>query len=248
MHILPVTSDPLPDWTFQSDPSVTEELAQQFVTRALERRADFLAADLRRRSAEELLPAAANLLRPQLDVNLSSGYSGLIEGTNFAKPLASPFRNIKGMDAIVSLNYSFAPRNNFARGQLAQATASFQQAKLRHFDLSRAIASGVITAMTTLASSVARLRKARESVQAYQTALQGEQEKFRLGLGSLVDVLTLEDRLTGSLSAELQAHADYAIALENLRFATGTIVEPNSRVHQLDRTVFLTPPFQWGER
>ena len=36
-------------------------------------------------------------------------------------------------------------------------------------------------------------------------ALDEEREKYRLGFGSLVDILTIEDRLTASLAVEVRA-------------------------------------------
>jgi len=41
-----------------------------------------------------------------------------------------------------------------------------------------------------------QLQRAREAVASSQVALEGEREKYRLGVGQLVDVLTMEDRLT----------------------------------------------------
>src|SRR4029079_18867918 len=91
---------------------------------------------------------------------------------------------------------------------------SSHQAMLRQCALARNIASAEVTAMSSLVTNVARLKQAREAVRTYRLAVNGEQEKFRLGLGSLVDVLTIEDRLTGALSQELAAQVDYAVDIE----------------------------------
>jgi outer membrane protein TolC len=178
-------------------------------------------------------------------VSVGVGYNGLLEGPQFYRSFGAVFFNL-GSNMIASVNYSFAPRNDVAQGQLAQAEASIRQTVLTRADVARNIASSVVTAMTTLVNSIAGLRKAREAVAYYRLALNDQQEKFRLGLGSLVDVLTMEDRLTSALTGELSAQLSYATALENLRFATGTVINPVARVHTLNRDTFLRAPFEWG--
>jgi len=115
---------------------------------------------------------------------------------------------------------------------------------LNETELERNIASNVVTAITTLSNSIAALQKAREAVSYYRIALDQEQERFRLGLNSLVDVLTLEDRLTSALSQGVSAQLNYAVAIANLGLATGTIVDPNERTHTVDMNKFTQPPIQ----
>jgi len=76
----------------------------------------------------------------------------------------------------------------------------------------------------------------------FQTSLDNEREKYRLGVGSLVEVLTVEDRLTGVLVAQVQAELSYAVALARLRHGTGTIVEPDKAAQKVDPAVFLGFP------
>ena len=80
-----------------------------------------------------------------------------------------------------------------------------------------------------------------ESVRQFHTALDNERAKYRLGVGSLIDVLTVEDRLTGVLTSQVQAELLYAIAIARLRQATGTIVEPHDTTQNIDPAVFLRP-------
>lgn len=240
-----IPTDELPDWPHDSPPSITPQLVDQFVGEALRRRADLLAVRDRQHSAEILVPAARNQLKPVVNLTVNSGYAGLWEGRNFAKIAGSAFYKVKGPDAYAQITYRFPVQNNVAAGQLIQAEASYQQAALQQSDLARQISSNVITAMTSLSNNVARLKMAREAVRYYQLALDGENEKFRRGFGSLVDVLTMEDRLTGALSQQLAAQVDFATAIENLRFSTGTFLNPDEQTHVLERGTFVTPPFDW---
>jgi len=243
--VLPKAADPLPDWSAKSDPELTSELIHNFVERALKDRADLIAANFRAQAARQLLPAARNQMLHQLNVSLSAGYNGLREGTDFGQSFTSTFNNVKGMNIIASVNWAFPVRNDAATGQFTQARAAAEQAQLTEADLMRNVASNVVTSMSTLAYDVTGLRKAREAVAYYRLALNDELDKFHLGLNSLVDVLTMEDRLTSALTTEVSAQLSYAVALENLRFATGTVIDANTPVHNLDKNTFLRPPFEW---
>jgi outer membrane protein TolC len=243
----PLTTDAMPDWTAPDPPAVNPQLLQAFIDRALDRRADLLAAGERQRSTEALLPAARNQLRPQLDMSLSLGYQGLLEGKNYFRIFGSPFQNVGGPTAIAGLRYSFPPKNNVALGVLAQTEASAQQARVLRGNVSRTIASNVQTSMISVTEAVIRVRIAREAVNAAQRGLDGEREKFRLGINSVVDLLTVEDRLTTALRTENAAQLDYALAVVNLRYATGTLIDPRASAHTIDRNVFSTPPFDWGK-
>lgn len=242
--MMPLTTDALPDWNGPA-PSITPALMQSFVSKALARRADLMADEKRIQAAEALLPAARNQLRRQLDVSLSAGYSGLLENQNIFATFGAPFRNPAGPNATASIRYSFPRENSAARGALIEAEASHRQTLLTRANTERTIASNVATAMTALVKSIARLQEDREAVKYYQLALTGEQDKYHLGIGSLVDVLTIEDRLTLATSDEVSAQLDYAVAVENLRFATGTVIDPNAQTHTLERRIFVTPPFDW---
>jgi outer membrane protein TolC len=213
----------------------------------LENRPDVIATKLRRKSAEQILPAARNQLRPQLNLIVNAGYSGILEGNGFGRPFSTLFNNV-GLNTYATLNFTFPPRNDVAIGQLAQAQAAYQQSTLNETDLERNIASNVVTAVTTLSNSIAALQKAREAVTYYRIALDQEQERFRLGLNSLVDVLTMEDRLTSALSQGVSAQLNYAVAIANLCLATGTIVDPNERTHTVDKDKFTSPPIQTDRR
>ena len=240
--VLPEPKDPLPDWPVTSIPKVTPQLTEQFVQQAMKARPDLIAAKLRQQAAAQLLPAARNQLLPQLNLTLNTGYNGLTEGTGFGKAFVAPFKNAQGLNASGAINFTFPPRNDVALGQFAQTEASYQQQSLLVGDLARNISSNVITALSALSNSIAALRKAKDGVAYSRVALDDEQEKFRLGISQLVNVLTLEDRLTNALLQELSARLNYALAIENLRLATGTVIDSNLLVHKIDEDIFTQPP------
>jgi outer membrane protein TolC len=235
-------SDALPNGQNTVAPASDPAAIQSYIAVALSRRADVLAARKRIESTEVLRTAARNLIRPQVDLQLSSGYSGLREGRGIHRYLTIPLQGLNGPDAAAGISYSFPPSNNVARGQLAQVEAGLRQAQLRVQDTSRNVSAAVVVATQGVVNALDRLGKARESVEYYQNALDGEREKFRIGVGSLVDILTIEDRLTGALNSLVQAELSYATVLARFRLATGTLIAPDQAVQSVDGSIFLTLP------
>jgi outer membrane protein TolC len=242
MADIPLPSDDFPDVTTLIPPSTGPSSLQHYIRQALERRADYLSAIRRKDSTQVLAGAAKNQVLPQWDLIMSAGYAGLQEGVRPDRFFYSPFTRVGGADLAGGIRYSFPMRNNFAQGQLAQTVARVQQADLRITDLSRNIASGVVVSLNAVANAVVRSQNAQSTVAAFQTALQGERDKLRLGIGSLVDILTVEDRLTGALGSEVNAILAYTSSVAQLRFATGTLIDPGQVVQTVDRDTLVTPP------
>lgn len=205
-------------------------------------RADILAARLRAESNGALQTAAQNQVKPQLDVTGGVGYSGLSEGAGFVRLPASIGGSPRGADLTVGLAYSFPPANNAAKGKLTSAVATSRQSQLVLIETQRVASTAAVVAANATQKTQFQLEQARQSVMFYQAALDSEREKYRLGRSSLVDVLTLEDRLTVSVGEEVRARLAYAESLVNLRQATGTIVPAGQLVQRIDPALFATLP------
>lgn len=215
---------------------------QEFYNLALAGRADYLAAKKREAEEKTLLVPARNGVLPQLNLSLSSGYSSLDEGVGISSFFAAPGRAPRGPDVGVGVTYQFPPSNNAAFGALMLAQSNLRQAELRTLQTSESIMAAVATALGGVRNAALQKQRAQEAVAASQSALEGEREKYRLGAGQLVDVLTMEDRLTVAQQAEVNAGLGYALALAELRFATGSIIAPDQTVQSVDRDVFFNVP------
>jgi len=241
---LPPPADDFPDGINQPPPALSPERVRSLIALALTRRADYLAAEKTREAAEVIRRSAGDRLRPQLDLTISGGYSTLREGRRPDEFFASPFSRMKGPNAVVGFHYEMPPSNNLARGEVAEAEASYQQSVLLKTDRARVIANGVVNARTAIVTAVNRLNRANEAVTAYQAALEGERDKLRLGVGSIIDILTIEGRLTEALLDFVSAQQSYAQSLVQLRYAAGLLVEPGQTTQSFERDVFFQPPPQ----
>ena len=225
--------------TIANDP----EAIQEYATQSLNNRSDYLASRERIAEAQAQLTAARNDTRPQLDLNFRTGYLGLAEGRTANQLLSSPFSGIKGMDTTAGITYSFATQNQVALGEARQAEATLHQARLRSSEIVRSMNFALKVAIDGVLNAKERVVRASDSVKSFEAALSGEQEKYRLGSGSVVNILSVEDRLTNALANQLQAQLAFALALTQLRLASGTLAPGNEPVRSVDSNLFRTMPF-----
>lgn len=222
------------------------ECKQYYVEQALQQRADYLSSERRVSEADVLLNASRNRLLPQVNISLAAGYSGLQEGRQISAFFTAAVTRIPGPTATAGITYSFPNGNHFARGQLLQSQGTSIKAAMESRELARVVTSEVVVALEALRSGIQRARKAHESVQSFQAALLGEREKYAGGIGSIVDILSMEDRLTAALIDQVQSELSYAVALTQFRFATGTLIQARQPLQNLHADTFVTFPFVCG--
>lgn len=240
MAALPVPSDPFPDGPGPVPPSGEPGALQVLVDLALTRRGDYLAAESNRAAADVLRQVAANRVRAQLDVTVSGGYSSLQAGRGTGDFLGSLFTQVSGPDALLALRWARPLANNTARGEMAQAEATYQQAVWLRTERARVIATEVANAVSALRNGAGRLARAIEATTGFRAALEGESDKLRLGVGSLTDLLTVEGRLTEALLDLVSAQQAYAAGLVQLRYATGTLIDVGD-IRVPSRDTFFRP-------
>jgi outer membrane protein TolC len=236
-------SEDFPPGGTQEPPSGTLSSVEYFLQQGLTGRGDYLASEKRSVEARTLVTAAKNAVLPQVNLTFSGGYAGLQEGRAVGSFLASSGSSIPGPIASGGINYTFPAGNHVARGQLKQARASEIQAEQQSQNLARTISSQISVAVQAVRNSLLQLKEADQAVLSFRAALEGEREKYRTGFGSIVDVLTTEDRLNSALNDQIQAQVSYALALVQFRLATGTLVEPGRSQLTLPPQIFSTLPF-----
>ena len=210
---LPAPADVFPEAEQEALPGESE--IQGFVELALEHRADLLAYRKREESAGIMLTAARKNRNPQLDFILKTGYLQLDE---------KGFGDTPGSDVLGAMQFQFPFMNNSLRGLLVQRENIYQQLYFQTLDLERNIRSNVVVAFGFLKRSVAEVENARKAVESYQKAVVNEKTKLDMGMSTVTDVVTLEDRLRNALLSEVSSQLNYANALLKLRYETGTLL------------------------
>ncbi len=240
---LPGPANDFPDGENQQLPSDDFADLQYYLDQALQRRADYLASERRAAGKEILLKAAANSLLPQINLNFSGGYAGLQGGRQVTDFFSSAAAGVQGPNATAGIYYTFSGRNQAARGALRQVQGQMRQAELQSGELHRNISASIVVAVRGVRNAILRLRKARESVESFAAALSGERLKYSGGIGSILNILTVEDKLTAAMTDQIQAQLAYALALTQFRFVTGTFVARNRATTVLESGALLTLPF-----
>lgn len=225
---LPLPSDGFPIVPAAAAPGAAEQ--DRFVTAALGRRADLLAARERRSAAEILRRAGDNALKPQLDVIVTPSYTGLVEGNDAGSFFSPLYRNVPGASAELGINLTWPTANSLARGQLAQLEAAREQSVLLEDLVARQVAADVPVALDAVARHAQQLERASEAVRLFERAVINEEKKLRAGTSTLIDLITQRDRLTSARQAEVSAQLSLAVALLQLRFETGTLVSDTGDV------------------
>ena len=222
-------------------PPLDEQTVDCLVQAALRNRADLQALRLRVQAAQVRATAARDRQRPRVDARVSVGYTGVRDGLGVDRYLGSLLEGQRGGDVQVGIRYA-PQRPSLAAGEILETQAAVREAELRVDDLDRSIRASVVAAASAVRNGAARWRSASASVAAFERALDGQREKLRLGMASIVEVLTVEDRLTNALVRFVDAQLAYPKAVIDLRFATGTILRPEQAADPFDLTVFFEAP------
>lgn len=196
---------------------------------ARENRKDITANQLSQEALNLRLRLANNNRKPQLDLLGVLKYGGASMGNNLSDSWAA-FTNSEGRDVgfELGLQFNFPVNNNRAQGTYAQRKAMLMDQELYTENLSRNIDLNVAIATTNLENTTEILRNAKTSLDYYQQVYENEQVKFQNGLSTLLNLIIFQERLTFAQLEYLQARQQFALAIVNLRFETGTLYAQKS--------------------
>ena len=240
----PLPSEPLLD---VDDADLNKiPIAQGLIDIGLERRADLIALKKEQESTNVLMVGAQKNLKPQLDFDLDVGYIGLTEDVRRQRNTRQYASAINSREAGLNFTAMFSLEwpvmNDFRRGTYLRRRALNERAIIDTNNLTRQIVSNIVVAMSDVIQSAAELKKAHESVLVYQTAVQKERLKLKLGESTIIDLIDVDDRLTTAMETEVSARLSYAKALVQLRFETGTILSPDLKNISVSMKELTTVP------
>jgi outer membrane protein TolC len=206
---------------------------------ALSSRADLASSRQKEASADAILVGAEDALKKKLDVQASLGYAGLSEGAAFWNYLTPMFNRPTGPNFTIGVNWTFSRENNAAIGRMVRSRSQLTQSRIQTGDLERTIQSNVAVAYDAVQHSIDKLAAARDSAALYRSAVQDQADLARLGVTTIIDLINTEDRLTNAQLDELVALQAYALALTQLRYQTGSLLNAQNDV---DLTTLTTLP------
>lgn len=216
-------------WSQAMDAPAQLELVTQ-------RRDDLRALQQRLQAAQALLDAQRDNLRPQVDLNVGVGLTGLAEGRSPASPLASLGGSL-GPTALLMLSYTLPVGNRAQEGELVQRIAVRDQLASELQALEDSVALGLATQSRQLRDSIMQLTSAREQAEIQQRVRDNELRRYRAGLSTAFDLLSSEERLTQdqlSVVTELQRLAQL---FASARLESGLVLQNGD-----EPDVVLVPP------
>jgi outer membrane protein TolC len=86
-----------------------------------------------------------------------------------------------------------------------------------------------------------QLKQADAAVKSYAVGLANERTKRRLGLSTLIDILSVEDRYNNALLSAVQARQAYASAIAQFRFEAGMLLTREGDSYIARIAELLTP-------
>jgi outer membrane protein TolC len=207
---------------------------------AMENRADRLASLKAQLSSKILVDAARINLKPNVGLQVRTSYAGNTQDSQYEAYWRAFDREVgPSVSAALSLNWPL--ENNAARGQFEQSSSFYNQSLIQTDQLSRSIISSVVVDLSALQRGRDQIDKAQLSANDFEKALETEREKLKLGNSTLINVIETEQNLTNALLQVISARQQYAVAVAQLRFDTGTLM-PHASRSVFSREDFVTLP------
>lgn len=214
-----------------------------FLEIAQNNRKDILASKKSQEASELKLNLLKNHKKPQLDLTGFVSYGGVNMGNGFNNAL-STFSRRQGRSVFygLSLNFALPISNNLAKGHYIQNEVVLEDQQILNKNLQRNIDLNVSIALNNLKNSIQVLEKAQEALNFYKKVYNNEQIKFKNGLTILLNLIQFQERLTFAELECLQAHQQFASAIINLRYETGTLLANKNGLPEISKDLFYTIP------
>ncbi len=188
-----------------------------------------LSADRKLKLAADILAEAARVdLRRQTDLSFAAGYAQLHEGGNIgalSDAWLGAFSGwVVGPSVRLAINVNWPFQNNVAIGRLTQARAMAMSSEITAANLKRTIGGNTTRLVGSLLKAARSLAEAEQAIDYYSKSLQAEEEKFKAGESTAVDLTLTEESLTSQRLSLVTFKQTVASLLSQLRYETGTLV------------------------
>lgn len=217
---LPIESGTLLVPATQPNPLGLELDAKRLAEDAVANRMELLEIELQLASDETDIALARNAALPLFAVEYR--YEPIGRGSTFGRSVGN-MGDFEEDPYTIGLRGEIPLGNEAARNRVAQAILTRVQRLSSKENRKQVIQAEVLNALDRLHTAWQRILAARlETVLAART-YQAEQRQFDVGVRTSQDVLDASTRLTDAQSREVNALAQWQIAMVDIAFATGTL-------------------------
>jgi len=193
---------------------IHEELGMKF-------RPDLIQARLSLKKGDLDLARTKNGLLPKLDFFITLGKTSYAASFGGAYPdLSSPYYQVNA-----GLNFAMPVPNRTGSAQLARARYSQKQQNLAVKNMEKLVQLDIRSAHIEVLRSRQQIQATRVTRELQEKKLAAELEKFRVGKSTNYLVLQAQRDFTTSLLTEARSMVAYLIALVDLYYCEGTLLE-----------------------
>ena len=216
-----------------------------WVKKALKNRGGYQGLKKRLESGEVNLAMAERNNAPQLDLNLSVGYNGIMESAGADVYFTPFYSNIPGVSYNAGIVFSLPVGLKQARGQVRSALASKESLEQSVRQLELNIQQAVTSAYTEVVSYAEAVKQFKEAVASNAQALENEYIKLKLGTTTVVNLIQVQQN-----DANLRSNLNSYLGILNssiikFRYQTGTLVKGEGTNWSIDPAeIFSMPPLE----
>jgi TolC family type I secretion outer membrane protein len=207
---VPYDVAPLPE---DLAPRPTGETVEALIGRALGGRPDVEAA------RAQALAAASDVARERAGLRPRLSFQAGLNTAFYGSSLANPGGLYSG--ALV-LSYPLFDAGGRA-SRVRQSEADLEASRAHVVDLEQQATLQVWTDYADLRTAAQRIETSRTLLQNAQESERATSERYRAGVGSILDLLTAQSALASARAQEVQARADWLLALAQIAHDTGSL-------------------------
>lgn len=206
---------------------------------ALARRQDYRSAELQMKSGQVMEAKYRRDILP--DVNLIAGVTQT--GFDLDNSLSDAFDTASDGESAIKAGIQMALpwKNDTARGQLRSQLGQTRKLRLAFLSTQENIASDIDDTVNALFYAVEILKSQELAEKQYLAATDAEYQKFKIGLSSILDIINVSNSLTTSRGNTVNARANLATVITQLRYSTGTLLNDNRNEKKLLFEDLTTP-------
>ncbi|MBF0272354.1 MAG: TolC family protein [Magnetococcales bacterium] len=193
-------------------------------------RSDLLAAKLTEEQSNVLLTKAKKDLLPNLVVDATGGVmGGNVDGSTLSNAMDGFTDNVVSPNWKVGVTFEYPFGNDAAQGMVTQRNMAVMRDSMLLEEKNRTVQMSVKKSLNDLKHSIPSVDLAKKSIKNYWPSVEGSLEKYNAQrqnapLSTLMDLLSLEEKLKDALTKHIEAKSSLAKSLVDVRFATGTLL------------------------
>jgi outer membrane protein TolC len=176
---------------------------------------------LQKKAADIDVKVAKNLTLPQVDISVSGA---LLGGGNTTSESIGAVGDLQGYEVMAGLSVQFE-LSGAAKSNHDAALARRRRLNVDRADVERQIDAEVVTAVKMVTSARTRVALSEKAIQVAEENAKAEKLSFAAGKATNFNVMDRQSQLVEAQLRRGRAVAEYHIAVAQLQFLSGTILE-----------------------